>query len=296
MADPRKPKVLVCYDYGSYWDELDTKYLNEYLGMMRQGLTEEGYTFEFLPFYDDLSTLDRYDPREWLIFNWGEMWAGQEWSEARICEEYERRGFAYTGATSEMLRLSQNRRAVKERLLAHGLPTLPFRIFRDPAESAAWTEYPAIVKGANQHASNGISGQSVVHNPQELVRQVQHLRAEFGDDSLVEPFLDAREFQVAVWGNRPEEIEVLPPVEFDYSPFADVHDRLYTNEWKFNRESRGNKEIAMPCPAPADRPDWRAKLEAVARQAYPLMGLRDYGRFDMRMRGDEPMILDVNAN
>ena len=27
-----------------------------------------------------------------------------------------------------------------------------------------------------------------------------------------------------------------------------------------------------------------------------MLGLRDYGRVDMRMLGDEPQILDVNAN
>ena len=52
----------------------------------------------------------------------------------------------------------------------------------------------------------------------------------------------------------------------------------------------------MPCPAPLDRPDWRARIESVAREAYRVIGIRDYGRFDMRMRGDEPQILDVNVN
>ncbi len=52
----------------------------------------------------------------------------------------------------------------------------------------------------------------------------------------------------------------------------------------------------MPCPAPADRPDWQARLMTVALAAYHVIGLRDYGRVDLRMLGDEPQILDVNAN
>jgi len=31
-------------------------------------------------------------------------------------------------------------------------------------------------------------------------------------------------------------------------------------------------------------------------QAYKTLGLRDYGRFDLRMLGDEPQVLDVNSN
>ena len=113
-------------------------------------------------------------------------------------------------------------------------------------------------------------------------------------DALVEPFLDSREFHVAVWGN--DQPEALPPMELDYSIFSDMHDRLYTYEWKFDRSSVGFKDMKMPCPAPADRPDWQARLMAVAIEAYRAMGLRDYGRMDMRMLGDEPQILDVNAN
>ena len=36
--------------------------------------------------------------------------------------------------------------------------------------------------------------------------------------------------------------------------------------------------------------------EEIAVEAYRVIGLRDYGRFDMRMLGDEPQILDVNPN
>ena len=36
--------------------------------------------------------------------------------------------------------------------------------------------------------------------------------------------------------------------------------------------------------------------QAAAVAAYRAIGLRDYARFDMRMLGDEPQILDVNAN
>ena len=113
-------------------------------------------------------------------------------------------------------------------------------------------------------------------------------------DSIVEPFLDTREFQVAVWGN--DNPEALPPSEIVYSMFTEMRDRLHTQEWKIDRLSRGYKEIQMPCPAPLDRPDWRASLEAMAVKAYQVVGLRDYARFDMRMLGNEPQILDVNAN
>jgi D-alanine-D-alanine ligase len=292
--DSRKPPILVLNNDSSSWAPLDQEVSNAMVDLMLNGLREEGYTYELVTFFADLSVLDRYDPHEWLIWNWGEELAGEPWSEAVVVAELERRGFAFTGASSEVLRFAQNRPRVKERLRALGLPTLPWRVFDDPAQAAEWTHYPAIVKGANQHASYGITGDSVTFSPDELARAIEAVRDTLKDQALVEPFLDTREFQVAVWGN--DRLEVLPPVEYDFSKMSGPHERLYTYEAKFDRSSRAYKDIGTVCPAPADRPDWEARLREVAEATYRALGLRDYGRLDLRMLGDEPQILDVNPN
>jgi D-alanine-D-alanine ligase len=290
----RKPKIIAITNESPDWSDLDKLYGDQMWDMLRNGLREEGYEFHAFKFYDDLKCLDPFDPREWLVWNWGEELAGKPWSEDEVAAELERRGFTFTGSPSHVIRFAQNRMRVKERLRAVGLPTLPARIFGDPGQAAEWSVYPAIVKGANQHASFGITGDSVVDTPEQLAQRIAHLRQHYNDDALVEPFLDSREFHVAVWGNGTP--QALPPTEFVYSMFNNRHDRLYTLDWKFDRQSRGYKEIQMPCPAPLDRPDWRARLEEVAVKAYQAIGLRDYGRFDMRMSGDEPQVLDVNPN
>jgi D-alanine-D-alanine ligase len=264
------------------------------LSVLVDGLREQGYTHTALRFFDNLSGLDEFDPGEWLVWNWGEELAGRPWTEAEVVEELERRGLAYTGSPPAVLRRAQNRLGVKELLRAAGLPTLPARVFADPALADEWRYFPAMVKGANQHASYGIGREAVVANAAELASRIEYLRQSFDDEALVEPFLDTREFQVAVWGNQ--DPQALPPLEFDYSAFDDLRDRLYTYDWKFNPESRGYREIKMVCPAPVDRPDWQARLMEVSVGAYRALGLRDYGRIDLRMQGDEPQILDVNPN
>lgn len=299
MADaltPRaaKPKILVLYNENPAWPRPDIDWANEMIGNMEAGLRQQHYTFAFAKYFDDLSVLDHYDPRAWLVWNWGEELGSQPWTDHVVAAELERRGFVYTGAPSEVLRLTHNRWWVKQRLAAAGLPTLEARVLTDPDQAEDWRVYPAIVKGLNQHASYGIGYESVVTNTTELRRRIAFLRDSLNDEALVEPFLDSREFHVALWGNQPP--VPLPPLELDYSAFDDMHDRLYTHTWKFDRASRGFKEIKTPCPAPLDRPDWRARLEAVATAAYQALGLRDYGRIDLRMLGDEPQILDVNAN
>ena len=288
------PKILILNNENPTWPEVDLVWGREMLKNLRHALSEQGYTFESYVYFDDLSGLDRFAPDDWLIWNWGEELGGRPWTEAEVASELERRGFAYTGSTPDVFRSVQSRAAVKRQLQAAGLPTLPARVFSDPAAAPEWKLYPAIVKGANQHASFGINGESVVMNAADLARRITFLRAEFLDEALVEPFLDSREFHVAVWGN--DQPEALPPMELDYTMFSEMRDRLYTYQWKFDRNSVGFREMKMPCPAPADRPDWQARLMALAVAAYRATGLRDYGRMDMRMLGDEPQILDVNAN
>jgi D-alanine-D-alanine ligase len=289
-----KPNILVLNNENPGWPTVDLIWAHEMLETLLSGLGEQGYSYESFVYFDDLSGLERYEPQDWLIWNWGEELAGKPWSEAEVAAELERRGFAYTGSTPEVFHLLQNRAEVKRRLEAAGLPTLPSRVLVDASEALEWKLYPAIVKGVNQHASYGISRESIVTNAAELAERIKFIRTDFADEALVEPFLDSREFHVAVWGNDPP--EALPPMELDYSIFSDMRDRLYTYEWKFDRSSVGFRDMKMPCPAPADRPDWQARLMAVAIAAYRALGLRDYGRMDMRMLGDEPQILDVNAN
>lgn len=293
-ARPSRPKLVLLYNENPDWPQGDLDWAREALDEMLKGFREQAYTFELLPFFDDLSGLDRYDPREWLIWNWGEELGGRPWSDAEVADELERRGFAYTGCSAAVMRATLNRQEVKDCLRAAGLPTLPARVLTDPAQAAEWDHYPAIVKGLNQHASYGIARDSVAENAADLARRIAFLRHALHDDALVEPFLDTREFHVAVWGNG--QPEALPPLELGYAAFDDPRDRLYTYDWKFDRNSRGFKEIQMICPAPADRPDWRARLEAVSVAAYQALGLRDFGRLDLRMLGDEPQILDVNCN
>ena len=290
----KQPHILVLHNENPEWPQVDKEWSAEFITQMTAGLREQGYTFESLKFFDDLSPLDAYDPRQWLVWNWGEELAGRPWSEALVTDALEARGFTFTGASSAALRASQDRMAVKQRLLDAGLPTLSARVFTDPAQAAEWTHYPAIVKGNTQHSSYGIDGHSIVENPAELAQRIAYVRDTLADEALVELFLDTREFHVAVWGNAAP--EALPPLEFDYSVFTDRRDRLYTYAWKFDRTSRGFNEIKTPCPAPTDRLDWQARLQTVAVAAYTAVGLRDYGRLDFRMLGDEPQILDVNAN
>src|SRR5712692_3819697 len=133
-----KPNVLVVLNENPEWPAVDLAWARAMNATLFSGLREQGYTFEALEYFDDLSGLDRYDPAEWLVWNWGEELAGEPWSEACVAGEIERRGFVYTGSPPSVFETVQNRPHVKQMLEAAGLPTLPSRVFADPAEAVEW--------------------------------------------------------------------------------------------------------------------------------------------------------------
>lgn len=289
-----KPKIVILYNESPDWPDSDKAWTARMVNMLADALREEGYGPHPLKFFDSLSELDDYDPKEWLIWNWAEEIGGQPWTDSVVAAELERRGFAYTGSRSEVLAFSTDRMQVKHRLQSLGLPTLTARLFDDPAQASGWQAFPAIVKGAHQHGSFGIEHDSIVHNAEQLQQRIAYVRDRYDDESLVEQFLDTREFHVAVLGNgKPE---ALPPAEYDYSAFTDMHDRLFTYQWKYDDTTQGYHLVKVRCPVLPPDSLWARRLQEVAVAAYRAFGLTDYGRVDMRMLGDEPQILDINPN
>lgn len=286
-------KIVLLYNMDSSWTRSEQREVRRLAGKMLAGLERQKYSVQPLEVYGNLKELDAYDPLEWLIFNWCEGFDGLPWSDDLVAKELEARGFAFTGSSSKVLRKNQDKWRVKRALHAAKVPTPISRVMKSAVEAGEWEYFPAIVKPVGQHSSIGISNNSVADNRDALVRQIRMVYGEFGQAALVEPFIDGREFHVAVWGKR--RIEALPPVELDFSAFADLHERLYTYECKFIRGSRGMMGIDWYCPAPEDT-KLRAKIQGVAAAAYRAIGCRDYARIDLRLWNGRPMVLDVNSN
>lgn len=290
----RKPKILVLYNRNPDWPVSDLAWTQRMIRQLTGALTFTGYEVQAYPIFDTLALVDQFSPREWLIWNWVEELGGQPWTDAVIAAELEARGFAFTGSPAGVLSFSVDRMNIKQRLQELGLPTLPAQRFSQPEQAVEWRVFPAIVKGCTQHGSFGIEPEAVVYNTDQLAARIHYLRTELNSDALVEQFLDTREFHVGVLGNG--RAEALLPVEYDYSAFIEESQRLFAYSYKHDETSPGYHAVKMHCPAPQDNARWRARLQEVAVGAYQALGIYDYGRIDLRMLGDEPQVLDVNAN
>jgi len=259
-----------------------------------QALASLGHPVDFLPIEDERlrARLDRFDPGRHVVFNWCEEIPGLPQSEPAVAAVLEGMGFVFTGSSSRVLSLAQDKPRVKRILDLRELPTPRWAVF-DTACTDGWSAFPAIVKAAYRHCSIGLSPESIVMGRGELESRVAYILKQYRQPALVEEFVDGREFHVAILGNGA--VTVLPAAEMDYAGLTDIRDRIFTYEAKYVPGSRLYETIEMRVPAELDPPG-RAALQRIVLETYRAVGCRDYGRIDVRYRDGMFYVIDVNPN
>jgi D-alanine-D-alanine ligase len=292
--DPAELPVLLLYNIEPSWTAVEKEEAVKLAMELGRSVADIGYPTTYVPLTDAnlAATLDGFDPQQHLVFNWCESIPGIPHSESRVARELERLRFTFTGADANTLTLSEDKGQVKQVLDQAGIPSPAWRIY-DRTAAKDWDRFPAIVKPLHEHCSEGITTESVVFSGQELEKRIHHVLNTYSQPALVEDFIDGREFHVSLWGNG--RIEMLPPVEMDFSLFDQVRDRLCTYEAKFVPGSTHYEGIQTLLPAPLSEPELQA-MEQVCQEAYKAVGCRDYGRIDLRVRDGIYYILDVNPN
>ncbi len=292
-------KVLVVYNVveelgkGQVHDILAERGVLEAAAAITEGLCSRGYDAVALPVKDDLAAvLAPYDPRECVVFNLVESLDNGQVPETHATAFMEGAGFVFTGSGTETLGHAMHKLRAKEILARHGLPTPRAQLFDAPDLRFALT-FPAIVKPVAEDASLGVSADAVVSSLAELRLRVAYVLQTYRQPALVEEFIDGREINAAVWGNDPP--EVLPLSELDFSRVEDPRHRICSYEAKWIEGSYGWENIHAVCPAPVE-PGIKSQLERIALASYAALGCRDYAWVDMRLRGDEIYVLEVNPN
>lgn len=260
---------------------------------IEKALQEHGHTTVAVPIRDDLwGPLKSYDPNEWMIFNLCESIRNKTYLEPYIISVFEHLGFRYTGSERRTLANCLNKARAKEILQAHGLPTAAFQIFA-PWSIQRTLDFPLFVKPVSEDASIGITLDSVVLDDQALRRRVRYIWDRYHQPALVEEFIEGREFNVTILGN--DSPRVLPLSEINFRRIPNPLARIVSYRAKWVPSSPEYLGTPPTCPARVSD-SIKQRIEDVARRAYQAMGLRDYGRVDIRLRNSTPYVLEVNPN
>jgi D-alanine-D-alanine ligase len=262
---------------------------------VQRTLTEAGHDVSTLGVARDPSILidGLRDIRPDVVFNLFEGLADFGDTEAHVAGLLEWLEIPYTGCPYQTLCLARGKHLTKHLLAGAGLPTAKFLVVEDVPVEDCSLDWPVIVKPATQDASVGVDQGSVVTDLDRLNDRIAYLLENYGSPVLIEEFIRGREFSVGLV--EAPELRVLPVSEIlfvekdpDFWPIV-----TYDAKWK---PGTRDYEATPPCYPARVSPRLRSKLETLARQAFHLLGCRDYARVDFRVRGSKPFILEVNPN
>lgn len=260
-----------------------------------EALADESHDVVLVPVAADLC-----DMRDRLVelgadcvFNLCESVARDARLESAVALVLDLMGVAYTGSSPEALSRALYKDRMKSVLASAGIPTPASCVMSRPADPCA-VPFPAIVKPVREDGSAGIAAASVVTCEAELHARVEHVVAAFGQPCIVEEFIAGRELNVALVGHPTA--RVLPLSEIDFGELPAGVPRIVSYEAKWSPGSLadlGTRPVLHPELPPAHA----AKVRRAAQDAFRAVGLRDYGRVDVRLSADGvPFVIDVNPN
>jgi D-alanine-D-alanine ligase len=268
---------------GEERDRLAVEGVDAVAGLVAEAVRAAGWSEWRLAVGRDLHAVaDRLrDHRPDVVFNLVESVGGQPRMEAAMAWVLEWLELPYTGSPPEAMSAGLDKAHAKALLRAAGIPT--------PGAG-----FPAIVKPRWQDASHGIGPESVVQDSEAAAARVAYVRSRYLQDAIVEEFIEGREFNLSLLG-PPESPTLLPPSEIDFSAFTPGRPRVVGFEAKWTEDSpdyRGTTPFF-----PALEPEVLGVLRGAATGAYTAIGLRDYGRVDIRLHPSRgPYVVDVNPN
>jgi D-alanine-D-alanine ligase len=297
-------RIVVLYntDYDAEQTGPDITSVRESARAIAGALREAGYPVEIagvhgVEVYEVLARLHADKPD--MLFNLCESMDGDPRNEPTFAGLLDLFGIPYTGADLVALASCLHKQRTKDILIAHRVPTPPYRFLRtredvaDPALDAL--DYPWFVKLAHEDASLGITEANVAHTAAALRARSLELMAEFDEPVLAERYVEGREVNVTILGHGPE-LRVLPLHEIDFAAMPADRPRIVSYAAKWD-EAHVDYAGTKPVPLRATPPAVVAEIERVALGAWRALELRDYGRVDLRVDdAGVPWVIDVNPN
>jgi len=223
--------------------------------------------------------------RRWdMVFNICEGFYGIG-REAQVPALLDAFSIPYVFSNPLVLSLTLDKGMTKRIIRDAGIPTANFAVVAKPADiPQVDLPYPLFVKPVAEGTGKGISGDSIIRDPEALKNRCLYLLKRFHQPVLVETFLPGREFTVGITGTGDEAavtgvMEVLLTVKAEPGVYS------YTNkeEWRERCTYQlATGEIAAAC-------------EKVALAAWNALNCEDGGRIDLRCDANGiPNFIEVN--
>jgi D-alanine-D-alanine ligase len=215
----------------------------------------------------------------------------------KVAKRLEEIGRAQMGHDMKSLKYVVRKSNVKAALIKAGLATPAFRVFRKGTEvkNVRGLKFPVIVKPSSQHASVGISQDSIVANQEQLMARVKYLFAHVGSEVVAEEFIDGREMHVTVMGNG-KLMTVLPMCEIVFDTKRSDGWNIYSYDAKWKKGTWEYQLAQVKCPAEMET-GVEERIKRLVVKTCKVLGCKDIVRMDIRLdRHNKPYVIDVNMS
>jgi D-alanine-D-alanine ligase len=267
------------------WDDADT------INAVKSAIEKAGHDVILIE-ADEFAYEKLKSERPDIVFNMAEGYGGSA-RESYIPAMLEMLGIPYTASDPVAIGICHDKSRCKEVLSYYKIPTPSFFITGASVNGYPKVKFPSFVKPLHEGSSKGIYNSSLVRNRAELNREITRIKNDYNQPSLIEDFLEGREFTVAVLGNG-EKTRVLPIVEINLSCVPNGFNPVYSYEVKWFFDTRENKLDIFTCPAKISA-KLRKRIEKICLDAFKVLRIKDWARIDVRCDKDEnPYIIEIN--
>jgi D-alanine-D-alanine ligase len=269
MSQPSRQSIATVLD--KYYSSVGITLVNNMEDLERLARSKPDLVFLGMKFIPSNPSLGMHDPNK--------IWLTQFLDEHDI---------AYTGSGQIAHALELDKSLAKQNVLQAGLKTSAFHVARKnhiPSKDEFVQKYPLFIKPTDRGAGVGIDSYSVVRSFAQLVSKVESISTLLGSDSLIEEYLDGREFSVAILKDEFSSSYSVMPLEL-IAPADKNGARLLSSSVK-TADSETFIEVTDPI--------IRKQLKQFALDIFRAIGARDYGRIDIRMNSSGvPHFLEAN--
>jgi D-alanine-D-alanine ligase len=209
----------------------------------------------------------------------------------------------YLGADARAITFCHDKAAVSAVAASIGVP-VPAGHLLKVAPDTRVPEHgplPALIKPNDGDGSTGVSETAIVRDWAAAQRYLDDLAAarRRGEDGpvsvLMQEWLDAPEYSVALIGNPQDGFAPLPPLEIDFSALPEGTPEIMSYASKTDPASTAWNRVRFR-PARLDDAG-RQRIIGHCARLFARLGCRDYARFDLRTDANgEVRVIDVNAH
>ena len=193
----------------------------------------------------------------------------------------------YTGSSKKSIEFEFDKSKAKDIVSEYGCNTAPFFITKPDqyTQDEIPIDFPLFIKPLYEGDSRGVDSNSLVYNFEEYQRKVSSIFENQGTVSLVEKYLNGKEYTVAIFQDfkvnsyQVYPMELLAEKNIKGDRILGFADKIADNELSLKIKNE----------------DVKNRVSKLALDSFKALGAKGYGRIDIKMdEKDVPYFLEAN--